>query len=64
VTLQHGHLFIGKVDDELLCRRLVRQAGVIALETADTPAQRVLCNEAQSLEVWGVVTTVIRQLLT
>jgi DNA polymerase V len=64
VTPQHGHLVIAKVDGELLCRRLVRQAGVIALETAEMPAQRVLCNEAQPLEVWGVVTTVIRQLLT
>ncbi len=35
---QHGHLVIAKVDGELLCRRLVRQAGVIALETAETPA--------------------------
>ena len=64
VTPQHGHLVIAKLDGELVCRRLVRQAGVIALETAETPAKRVLCNEAQPLEVWGVVTTVIRQLLT
>ncbi|KPF41703.1 hypothetical protein D621_21530 [beta proteobacterium AAP51] len=64
VTPQHGHLVIARLNGELLCRRLVRQGGVIALETAETPAQRVLCNEAQPLEVWGVVTTVIRQLLT
>jgi DNA polymerase V len=64
VTPQHGYLVIAKVDGELLCRRLVKQAGVIALETAETPPQRMLCNEAQPLEVWGVVTTVIRQLLT
>ena len=64
VTPQHGHLVIAKLDGELLCRRLVRQAGVVALETAETPSQRVLCNEAQPLEVWGVVTTVIRHLLT
>ena len=64
VTPQHGHLVIAKLDGELFCRRLVRQGGVVALETAETPSQRVLCNEAQPLEVWGVVTTVIRQLLT
>ena len=64
VTPQHGHLVIAKLDGELLCRRLVRQAGAVALETAETPARRVVCNEAQPLEVWGVVTTVIRQLLT
>jgi DNA polymerase V len=64
VAPQHGHLVIAKVDGELLCRRLVRQGGGTALETAQTPAQRIVCNEAQPLEVWGVVTTVIRQLLT
>jgi DNA polymerase V len=64
VTPQHGHLVIAKLDGELLCRRLVRQGGGVALETAETPSQRVLCNEAQPLEVWGVVTTVIRQLLS
>lgn len=63
VTPQNGQVVIAKVDGELLCRRLVKQAGVIALETAETPVQRVVCNEAQPLEVWGVVTTVIRQLL-
>jgi DNA polymerase V len=68
VAPQHGHLVIAKVDGELLCRRLVRQGGgtalETALETAHTPAQRIVCHEAQPLEVWGVVTTVIRQLLT
>ena len=64
VTPQHGHLVIAKVDGELLCRRLVRQAGIMALETAETPVRRTVCDEAQPLEVWGVVTTVIRQLLT
>jgi DNA polymerase V len=54
VTPQHGHLVIAKVDGELLCRRLVRQAGIVALETAETPVQRTVCDEAQPLEVWGV----------
>jgi DNA polymerase V len=64
VTPQHGHLVIAKVDGELLCRRLVRQAGVVVLETAETPPQRLVCDEARPLEVWGVVSTVIRQLLS
>lgn len=63
---QHGQIVIAKVEGELVCRRLVRQAGLVALETAEippTPCSRLLCNEAQPLEVWGVVTTVIRSLL-
>ncbi len=62
VTPRHGHLVIAKVDGELLCRRLVRHAGVVALETADTPGRRLAGSDTQPLEVWGVVTTVIRQL--
>jgi DNA polymerase V len=64
VIPQHGHVVIAKVDGELVCRRLVRQTGSISLETAETPVCRTTCSEAQPLEVWGVVTTVIRQLLT
>ena len=64
ITPQHNHVVIAKVDGELLCRRLVRQAGVVSLETAETPPRRITCSEAQPLEVWGVVTTVIRQLST
>ena len=36
VAPQHGHLVIAKVDGELLCRRLLRQAGWSALETAES----------------------------
>jgi hypothetical protein len=57
-------LVLAKVEGELLCRRLVRQASIVALETAETPARRTVCDKAQPLEVWGVVTTVFRQLLT
>lgn len=64
LTPQHGHLVIAKVEGELLCRRLVRQPGVVALETAESPVQRLTCSGTQPWEVWGVVTTVIRQLLT
>ncbi len=63
VAPQHGHLVIAKVEGELLCRRLVRQDGLTALETAEAPARQLVCSEQQPLEVWGVVTTVIRQLL-
>lgn len=66
LTPQHGQIVIAKVEGELVCRRLVRQTGLVALETAEIPpgpCSRLLCNEVQPLEVWGVVTTVIRSLL-
>jgi DNA polymerase V len=65
VKPQHGHVVIAHVDGDLLCRRLVLVGGVTALETADrpgTPAQRLVCSDARPLEVWGVVTTLIRSL--
>ena len=62
ITPGHGHLVIAKVDGELLCRRLVQRGGRAMLETAQTPPGRQAFEEHQPLEVWGVVTTVIRQL--
>ena len=58
----HGHLVIAKVEGELLCRRLVLHGGRPMLETAQTPPAQQAFEEHQPLEVWGVVTTVIRQL--
>ena len=62
VGAMHGHLVIAKLDGELVCRRLIRQVGLIALETAEPNPVRVVCGEDRPLEVWGVVTTVIRQM--
>lgn len=62
VTAAHGHIVIAKLDGEMLCRRLVRQPGLVALDTAGPGAVRTVCGEDRPLEVWGVVTTVIRQM--
>lgn len=62
VTPTHGHLVIAKVDGELLCRRLLQQGGRAVLQTAESPPCHLQCDEHTPLEVWGVVTTVIRQL--
>jgi DNA polymerase V len=62
VAALHGHIIVAKLDGELVCRRLVKTEGVIALESAEPQSVRVVCNEERPLEVWGVVTTVIRQM--
>jgi DNA polymerase V len=62
IAAWHGHIVIAALDGELVCRRLVRQGGVVALETAQPRPTRQVCNEEQPLEVWGVVTTVIKSL--
>ena len=37
--------------------------GIVALESAEAMPVRVVCNEERPLEVWGVVTYVIKPML-
>lgn len=62
VVASHGHIVVAKLEGELVCRRLIKADTVIALESAEPQPVRVACNEDRPLEVWGVVTTVIRQM--
>ena len=63
----HGHMVVAVVDGELVCRRLWKQAGSTRLEAAftDNPAIHtdIVPDEGMPLEVWGVVTTVIKSLM-
>lgn len=59
VGAAHGRVVIAKLDGELVCRRLVKADGIVALESAEPTPSRELCNEERPLEVWGVVTFVI-----
>ena len=63
----HGHIVVAVVDGELVCRRLWKQAGSTRLEAAftDNPATHadIVPDEGMPLEVWGVVTTVIKSLM-
>lgn len=57
----HGHVVVAVVDGELLCRRLHRRDAVVQLR-ADEGQPAIAITEECPLQVWGVVTTVIRQL--
>jgi DNA polymerase V len=58
---QHGHVVVAVVDDDFVCRRLVTHEGLCL--RASHPAQAdIVPTEEQGLQVWGVVTTVIRSL--
>lgn len=56
----HGHVVIAAVEGELVCRRLSSQSGAVVLETVEPRPSRLVCGAEQPLEVWGVVTTVIK----
>jgi DNA polymerase V len=63
LTAHHGNVIVAVVDGELICRRLCNQSGVVKLEAAAVGHSDIVVGEGQQLEVWGVVTTVIKSLL-
>jgi DNA polymerase V len=63
VKSAHGHVVVVVVDGELICRRLHKQRGVVKLEAASPDHPDIVLVDDAPLEVWGVVTTVIKSLL-
>jgi len=62
IPATHGHVVVAVVEGELLCRRLWRQGGRVKLQAAGTEASDIEPQEGAEIEVWGVVTTVIKPL--
>lgn len=62
VAPAHNHVVVAIVDGDLVCRRLCRQDGRVLLQAAHPDFQDIVIREESPLEVWGVVTTVIKQL--
>ena len=60
---EHGFVVIASVEGDLTCRRLHRQRGLMKLEAASPGHPDIVPGEGEQLEVWGVVTTVIKSLL-
>lgn len=68
LTARHGSVVIAVVDGELRCRRLERASAgrgrrASVRLVADAPTAPIEVSEDAPLEVWGVVTTVIKSLL-
>ena len=59
----HGHVVVAVVEGELVCRRLWKQAGATRLEAASAGHAAIVPGDGMPLEVWGVVTAVIRSLM-
>jgi DNA polymerase V len=53
---------IAVVDQEFLCRRLVRQGDALSLCAADRAVATVHPREGDEFQLWGVVTTVMKSL--
>jgi DNA polymerase V len=59
----HGQVVVAVVEGELVCRRLFRQGTVVKLESVAPDLLDQVVPPGEPLEIWGVVTTVIKSLL-
>jgi DNA polymerase V len=62
VAAAHGHLVIAVVDAEMLCRRFWNKGAKARLVAADPEVASVAISPDTPLEIWGVVTTIIKRL--
>jgi DNA polymerase V len=62
ITAAHGHVVIAVVDDEFVCRRLVKQGSDIRLQAAEPSTADIVPDEDGDFQVWGVVTNAIKSM--
>lgn len=56
----NGHVVIAVVDEEFVCRRLYRQGRDVRLQASQVGCADILAREGEDLQIWGVVTQVIK----
>ena len=57
----HGQVVIAVHQNEFLCRRLCRRDETLGLQATDPDVSDIWASEADNVDVWGVVTHVIKQ---
>lgn len=62
IGASHGHTVIAVVGDEFVCRRLWRDGSELRLRAAGGALADIVAGEGVPLDVWGVVTCVIKPL--
>ena len=62
IDATHGRVVVAVVDDEFVCRRLVQRGGEVRLQATDAACPDWVAGEGRELQIWGVVTHVIRPL--
>ena len=63
LTPAHGNVVVAVVDGELVCRRLWKHGREVRLQPASPGHAEIAAADGEPLEIWGVVTTVIKSLL-
>ncbi len=60
---RHNHIVVAVVDGDFTVKRLYQRAGRIKLKAANPTFADIVPKEGQTIEVWGVVTSSIKQFL-
>ena len=58
---RHNHIVVAVVDGDFTVKTLYQRAGRIKLKAANPTFADIVPKEGQTLEVWGVVTSSIKQ---
>jgi len=58
---RHNHIVVAVVDGDFTVKRYYQRAGRIKLKAANPTFADIVPKEGQTLEVWGVVTSSIKQ---
>ena len=62
IAPSHGHVVIAVVEREFVCRRLSRRGPELRLCATEAGIADIVPREGADLEIWGVVTTIIKSL--
>jgi DNA polymerase V len=58
---RHDHVVVAIVDGDFTVKRLYQRAGRIKLRAANPTYPDIVPKEGQTIEIWGVVTSTIKQ---
>lgn len=61
IKAEHGKIVIACIDGEFTCKRLYMINGITRLQAANPDYKDIDFKDGQTLEVWGVVTSCIKQ---
>jgi DNA polymerase V len=62
ITPSHGHVVIAVADDEFVCRHLFKKGRDVRLQATGTGHADIVASEGTELQLWGVVTQVIKSM--
>jgi DNA polymerase V len=61
---RHNHIVVAVVDGEFTVKQLYQRAGRMKLKAANPTYPDILPKDGQTIEIWGVVTSTIKQFVT